>query len=644
MPTVKRKYPKLDFFDKEFGIKEAYGRIWQYIRPYKVRLVIGLVCGFLTAGTLVPMFQLIKPATASIERRVAAEIEETEATKADTEPVAAGENPSMPKWYGKAQKYANKLGIKLVDEKGAMTGGILMLVITVVPLLAGLRLLLKFLNLYLLSYVGYFAIADLVCDMLKHTQRQSLQFFSRVDVGRLMSRIGGDSLQVMAIIKTVIVDIAEAPFEILVSGGYVVWFAIKNDMIPTLVFILIAFPMFTIPITMLAKKIRTYSQEAMARGSIVFSRLHEVLTCIGLVKSFNTEDLEWRNYREANTRMVKMQLRNARVGGMVGPSLEITGVLLICGFVCWCFMKNITLDQVLPMLAPLLVMYKPLKKVSNIQVALENSMASLCRIFSLLDVHEELPERPDAVRKDTFEDSVRFEDVSFRYATADRDAVSHATFELKKGKKVAVVGGTGSGKSTMSYLLARFTDPNQGRITIDGVDLRDMAIEDLRKLVGVVTQEPLLFNDTIRYNLAYGTENAGPAEIEAAAKLANAEKFIVSQPEGYDRIVGEKGMALSGGEKQRISIAAAILKNPPILVLDEATSALDNVTEALVQEALEKLMKNRTTFVIAHRLSTVQDADLILVMDEGKIVERGTHQELYGKNGRYRYLCDIQER
>lgn len=637
---MKSKYPKLDFFDKEFGMKEAYGRIWQYIRPYKTRLVIGLVCGFLTAGTLVPMFQLIKPATAGIERRVAAEIEETETAEKAQET----ESAQMPKWYGKAQKYAGKLGIKLVDEKGAMTGGILMLVITVVPVLAGLRLLLKFLNLYLLSYVGNFAIADLVCDLLKHTQKQSLQFFSRVDVGRLMSRIGGDSLQVMAIVKTVIVDIAEAPFEILVSGGYVVWFAVKNDMIPTLVFILIAFPMFTIPITMLAKKIRTYSQEAMARGSVVFSRLHEVMTCIGLVKSFNTEEQEWRNYREANTRMVKMQLRNARVGGMVGPSLEITGVLLICGFVCWCFVQHITLDQVLPMLAPLLVMYKPLKKVSNIQVALENSMASLCRIFSLLDVHDELPEKKDAARKESFKDAVRFEDVTFRYLTADRDAVSHATFEIKKGQKVAVVGGTGSGKSTMSYLLARFVDPDGGRITIDGTDLRDMAIKDVRKLVGVVTQEPLLFNDTIRYNLAYGTENAGEEDIKAAARLANAEKFILSQPEGYDRVVGEKGMALSGGEKQRISIAAAILKNPPILILDEATSALDNVTEALVQEALEKLMKNRTTFVIAHRLSTVQDADLILVMDEGRIVERGTHQELYGKNGMYRHLCDIQER
>ena len=637
--SKKPGYPKLDFFDKSFGMKEAYGRIWRYIRPYRFRLVVGLVCGFLTAGTLVPMFQLIQPATKSIEQRITA-VEESAPAE---ETVDAANAAQMPKWYGKAQKYAAKLGLELVDEKGAMTGGILVLVLTVVPILAGLRMGLKFLNLYLLSYVGQYAIADLVCDLLRHTQRQSLQFFSRVDMGRLMSRIMGDSQQVMTVVKTVIVDFAEAPFEILVAGGYVVYFAVKNDMIPTLVLIAIAFPLFTIPISMLAKKIREYSQETMARSSVVFSRLHEVITCIGLVKSFNTEKFEWNKYREANTRMVKIQLRNARVGGMVGPTLEITGVLIICGFVCWCFAKHITLDQVLPMLAPLLVMYKPLKKVSNIQVALENSMASLCRIFSLQDLHDELPEKPDAVRKSTFDREIRFENVSFRYATADRDAVSGASFAIPKGKKVAVVGGTGSGKSTLSYLLARFADPSYGRITIDGVDLKEVAIADLRKLIGVITQEPLLFNDTIAYNLRYGTFDAGDESIREAARLANAESFILSQPDGFDRVVGEKGMALSGGEKQRIAIAAAMLKNPPILILDEATSALDNVTEALVQEALEKLTANRTTFVIAHRLSTIRNADIILVMDSGRIVEQGTHDELYAKGGYYRHLCDIQE-
>ena len=208
---------------------------------------------------------------------------------------------------------------------------------------------------------------------------------------------------------------------------------------------------------------------------------------------------------------------------------------------------------------------------------------------------------------------------------------------------IAVVGGTGSGKSTMSSLLARFYDPQKGRIMIDGVDLRDVAIGDLRKLVGAVMQETLLFNDTIEENIRYGTPDATHEQVVAAAKLANAHDFIMAQPEGYARVVGEKGFALSGGERQRIAIARAILKNPPILVLDEATSALDTVTEKLVQDALDNLMANRTTFAIAHRLSTIRHADLILVMESGRIAERGTHDELYAANGIYRKLCDMQK-
>ena len=247
------------------------------------------------------------------------------------------------------------------------------------------------------------------------------------------------------------------------------------------------------------------------------------------------------------------------------------------------------------------------------------------------------------MEKQSFERAVAFEDVSFRYDTANQDAVSHASFELPRGKMVAVVGGTGSGKTTLSGLLARFFDPREGRITMDGIDLRDVRVSDLRKLVGSVQQETILFNDTIEENIRYGSPHATREQIVAAAKMANAHEFIMSQPEGYGRLCGEKGFALSGGERQRIAIARAILRNPPILILDEATSALDTVTERLVQDALVNLMKNRTVFAIAHRLSTVRNADLILVMDHGEIVERGTHAELYAANGVYRRLCDMQK-
>ena len=228
-------------------------------------------------------------------------------------------------------------------------------------------------------------------------------------------------------------------------------------------------------------------------------------------------------------------------------------------------------------------------------------------------------------------------------STAEQDAISHASFDIPRGKMVAVVGGTGSGKTTMSGLLARFYDPQSGRVTMDGVDLRDIRSSDIRKLIGSVQQETILFNDTIEENIKYGSPNATHEEVVAAAKMANAHEFIMSQPEGYARLAGEKGFALSGGERQRIAIARAILRNPPILILDEATSALDTVTEKLVQDALNNLMQNRTVFAIAHRLSTIRNADLILVMDHGKIAERGSHDELYAANGIYRRLCDMQK-
>lgn len=641
-----------EFFDREYTAKEAYSRLWQYARRYRFRIWVGIICGMLTAGTLIPFFQVIKPALSSVEApapktireespKPAAEIVD-EVAGASKDDAVAKRAKSTAKEYNKIRDFMAKFGIKLQSEDEELGLPLLFLAIVVVPLVALFRCGLVFLNHYCLAWAGMNTVRDIRNDIFRHVQAQSMQFHGRIDVGQLMSRCTSDPQQVRMIIQTVLQELAQAPFEIAVSVGFIIYSAISNRMLPTLGIIVFGFPLFMLPVLFLSKRIRKWSKKALERLSVVGSRIHEILTCIKVVKAYNTEEHECRKYNEAVSQTLKATMRSLRWGLLVGPAVETVGILLICAFLVWCYFAGVKLSTIIPMLAPLLIIYRPLKQLSKLQVQIEQGRAALARIWSAMDVEMELPENPAAQDKSSFEDKVVFKDVFFRYDTAERNAVDGVNFEILRGKVVAVVGGTGSGKSTMSSLLARFFDPQSGCITMDGTDLRDIKVADLRRLIGSVQQETLLFNDTIENNIKYGSPEATHEQVVAAAKMANAHDFIMSQPEGYERLAGEKGFALSGGERQRIAIARAILKNPPILILDEATSALDTVTERLVQDAINKLMKDRTTFAIAHRLSTIRNADLILVMQEGKIVERGTHDELYAVNGVYRKLCDMQ--
>ncbi len=663
-----------EFFDREYSAGECYGRYWRYAKKYRFRIVIGIVCGLLTAGTLLPFYQVIQPTLAKVNEAPQAETAQAEAPapeavaaqvegtlpsveaapgevatpKAEAAPELKGmtkemrKNSKLPGWYPKVEKLAAKIGVKTTADDGGMGGALVLLVVFIVPLVALARMTLMYLNHYCLNWAAAHVVADLRQDILRHVQRQGMQFFGRIDVGQLISRATGDPQSLQILTQQLLAELALAPLEIVVSIGYIIWFAIANEMLPTLALIAIGFPMFMLPIVTVARRIRKWSKRTLERNSMITSKIHEILTCVKVVKAYDTEAEENEKYAAANKTLLKSTLRTMRLSLAVGPCVETVGILLICAFVVWCFFAHVTLANVVPMLAPLLIIYKPLKQLSKMQSQIEQGRAALSRIYSILDVSMELPEKADPVRVPEFKDRISFKDVSFRYDTATEDSVKHATFDIPRGKVVAVVGGTGSGKSTMSGLLARFFDPREGTVAIDGIDLRDVKISDLRALIGSVMQETLLFNDTIEANIRYGSPNATHEEVVAAAKMANAHDFIMAQPEGYNRLAGEKGFALSGGERQRIAIARAILKNPPILILDEATSALDTVTERLVQEAIDNLMSHRTTFAIAHRLSTIRSADLILVMDKGEIVERGTHDELYALGGMYRKLCDMQ--
>ncbi len=638
--------------DRSYTAKEAWGRLWLYARKYKFRIFVGILCGMLTAGTLVPLFRSIQPVLMTMEQQPPAAAthslskvaEEKELTIQDRkqQELSAQQN-KLTKEIGRIEKYAKKIGIDIQNEDGTVALPLIIILFFVVPVAALARCALVFLSHYCLAWVGMKVVRDIQCDTLRHIQEQGLLFHGRINVGQVMTRATNDPQLIRNIIQRTLQELVQAPFEIIVSIAFIIWSAIQNEMLATLAIIVIGFPLFMVPVIVFSKAIRKWGANFLAKIAIVGGRIQEVLTCIKAVKAYHTEDYENTRYAQANDEAFNATVRCLCLGFIVTPLVELVGIFLICAFIVWCFMTGVKLSSVIPLLAPLLMIYKPLKKVSQLQVQLMMCRAAMGRVWSLLDLKYDLPEKPDAIAVSSFGDKVVFDNVSFRYATAKKDAVKNASFKLTRGKMIAVVGSTGCGKSTTSGLLARFFDPMAGRITLDGIDLRDIKIASLRDLIGYVQQETLLFNDTIENNIKYGSPNATHEEVVAAAKLAMAHDFILSQPEGYNRMAGEKGFALSGGERQRIAIARAILKNPPILILDEATSALDTITEKIVQEAINNLMKDRTVFAIAHRLSTIRSADLILVMQAGEIVERGTHEELYAANGVYRKLCDMQK-
>ena len=639
-----------EFFDREYTAKEAYGRLYQYARKYRGRLIIGLLAGSITAGSWVPLFQVVQPLlkqfqSVGVVQAVAVQdvaqplpvLQDVPEYTAPADGIAG-----LPVWMLKVEQYARKVGIKFRDSEDRMTGQLLLLAIVIVPLVLLLKMITFYINQYCLRWSGARVVQDFRTDMFAHLQKQSLSFFGKTDVGQIMSRSMSDPQIVDYVIAQTLADVFRAPFEILVAFGFVIYFAITNGMIETLVLVLVGFPLFILPLTALGSRIRRWSRQALHRISFIASKLHENLTCVRVVKAYHTEDYEVERFKQVNRDYFKTVMKTVRFELLVTPAIETVGILLVFIFISYCFFREVAIHQIAPMLVPLLVAYRPVKQLGKIQAQIERGRAALARIFSLLDYDSCLPVAPNPVRKTTFDDRIRFEHVDFRYKPDGDLTVKDADFEIPRGSVLAVVGGTGSGKTTVANLLVRFYDPVAGRVTMDGVDLKELDIACLRNLVGVVTQETVLFNDTIAANIAYGSPNATREQIIEVAKLANAHEFIMAQSEGYDKVVGEKGFTLSGGERQRVAIARALLKNPPILILDEATSALDTVTERLVQDAINRLMKNRTTFAIAHRLSTVRNADMILVLDHGTIIERGTHDQLLAQNGAYHRLCEMQ--
>ena len=624
-----------------------YKRLLKYGWRYRGRLIGGMLAGVLCGGALFGMLNVMSHLLPVMEPNglnvpLAASTNALVTASVPTTNVVAVNEIKVPGWQKDAEKIAKSLGIPMVTPEGRPTWQFVAVSLIVVPLVVGLWLLAMYLNAYCLRWLGARVVRDLRDEMFETLENQSLRFHGGVDVGRLISRCVGDTSVVESVINSAVADLSRAPFEIIATVAFIVSFAWERHMLDLLMLVVVGFPLCVLPLLILGRRVRAWSFRSMNRISDLVSLMHENLTGIRVVKAYFMESSEAAHFRETDHNYFKTVMRAVRMELLMGPLMVGVAIILGAIFFLICCIKGLRLFEIITIVVAVQQLYKPVKSLSRIVPTIERGAAALGRIFELLDLNMQLPEAPKPVRKHTFDESIVFDDVCFRYADNGDDIVSHISFALPRGGMVAVVGATGSGKTTLANLLARFYDPTTGAVVMDGVDLRQMSIADLRKMVGILTQETVLFNDTVARNIAYGTEGATHEQIVAAAEKANAHSFIMGHPDGYERVVGEKGFVLSGGERQRVAIARIILRNPPILILDEATSALDTVTERQVQEEIALAMQNRTTFAIAHRLSTIRRANLILVMDKGIIIERGTHDELYASNGSYRRLCDIQ--
>ncbi len=493
---------------------------------------------------------------------------------------------------------------------------------------------------YFLNYVAQNAIKDLRQDLYTKLITLSHSFYVTHTSSKVMSRVTNDigALQ-NALLKVPPTIIRDGLIIIGMIGGlfYLHW--------KYAFFIVVVLPVLGIPLAQFARKLRKASKDSMIQISEIYTSLQEMLSGFSVIKSFCREKHEEKRFAVNNKDYYNVQQRIVRVDARTTPVMEVlsmTGVAVVLWFGGKDVINGVwTLGDFTAFILAVQQMYQPIKNFSQLNSTIQASVSASERVFEILDEEVKILDLPDAKPLDTFSKDITYKNVSFEYEE-NKPILKNINLNIKKGQTVAFVGASGSGKSTIANLILRFYDVNSGEILIDGTDIRNITLESLRDKIGVVSQDVFLFNDSIRYNIAYGKLDATDEEIEIAAKAANAHKFISKMPDGYKTLIGERGMKLSGGEKQRIAIARAMLKNPPILVLDEATSALDSESEKLVQEAIETLMKNRTVILIAHRLSTVINADQIIVIDKGTIAEVGKHQELLDKNGIYTKLYNLK--
>jgi subfamily B ATP-binding cassette protein MsbA len=502
-----------------------------------------------------------------------------------------------------------------------------------------LRTLASFSSEYAFQKVGLSTVRDLRNELYERLIFQSHRFFSERSTGEMVSRVVSDADAIQAAVSTRMGDLFQESLTLFFLLAYVFW---TNPELALITFI--AAPLLVYPVVHFGKRLRGTTHRSQERMADMATLLEETIRGVRIVKAFTMERFEIGRFRAATKRHLSSNLKAQKIQALSSPVMDfITGLGAVSLFLyAQRRIGNGTLSigAFMAYMAAVAAMYQPMKKLNKVNLSVNTALSAAERVFRMLDIPNEVEDKADAGSIAAVGSGIRYENVSFRYGA--EPVLTEIGLTVAPGEIVALVGGSGAGKSTLVNLLPRFYDVSGGRITIDGHDIRDVNLSSLRGLMGLVTQEVVLFNDTVRNNIAYGLDNADEDRVIDAAKAANAHDFIMAMPSGYDTEIGESGVLLSGGQRQRLAIARALFKDPPILILDEATSALDTESERLVQGALEHLMKGRTTLVIAHRLSTIRSADKIVVLDRGVIVESGPHEELLARRGVYRKLYDLQ--
>jgi len=610
----------------------VFFRLLGYVRPHWRNLTLALVCMVMFAifsgfsiGIIYPFLQVLFEQPTEQQR---AELREDISVKA----VSPGDLAKIKEYITvKAKKY-------LLSSRPLVS---LERICFVILLVMFLKNLFNYCQTFLIAAVEQRVIKDLRDRLYSHLYGLPLSFFQSQKTGRLISRITNDVTMIRGTITGVFSNVIRDMLLLCVCMFWVFWASWRLAFVS-----LVVLPPSMFLIVTISKKLRRDSTIIQERMGDITSVLQETISGMRVVKSFRMEEFEKDKFFRFTKAHLASFLRLTRIGALASPLSEYLGVM-VGTVVLWFGGRQILQEHTLEtkkffvFLFAMFSIMAPIKSLSQVNTKIQEGLAAAKRVFKLLDTRPPIIDRPNATRINWLRDFIEFCGVCFSYDEL-KDVLRDISFKVKVGQVLAIVGPSGAGKSTLVDLLPKFYLPTSGTVLFDGRDSLDINTDSLRALMGIVTQETILFNDTVWNNIAYGLQDTSEEDVVRAAKTANAHQFIETMPSGYQTVIGDRGVRLSGGQRQRIAIARAILKNPPVLIFDEATSALDTESELLVQQAIERLMENRTTFVIAHRLSTIQRADLIIVLDRGRIVQRGTHESLLAEEGMYKRLYELQ--